>query len=496
MNIIKLFNEEINNKITWVIFIIILSLFFLVQTTTRLHTFEITDEYSYYYEAKLMAEGAVPYKDFIFVHPPLRLYLLFLIGKLFGFQVATLKLLPLFTVVIGVFFIFKLLKEFFGNFEALIGTIIFLSSGDISWWSTISVGIMEALSFSVVGMYFLLKKKYLLGGFIFGLAVLIQTYSFPIFAALLLYTSFEFEGKNLKFKYKRAYKTVLGFLIIFISVIILFTIISNNTYIKQVYITHFLKSPYDKTASDYGTKIDSFLYNYNSNKLLFLLPIFFLFTKKRKELIPFLLVTLFLVLFLFSLKKLIFYYFFMTYPILAIVGSASLTGFFKKFKFGSSIMLILVLLLLTKLFLMPSLSSTYNKYTSPTKPIEEWDTLNIIASHIKNSTSEEELIYGAGDLFIPVIALLSDRKIAGNYVELREEHFKLGLLDLDVMINDLQNLIKQRKLKYLIYYQWYGRSTYIDSHPAYIKNVLGQCDDLMGREIKNRQDRFVILQCY
>ena len=132
--------------------------FFLFIVYKGLALAQPGDENVYYYMAKLIAEGKVPYKDFFYAHPPLHIYILALVYKVFGFNLIALKTVPLISSLITSFFVFKIAKEKFGDYEALVASALFLFSYAVMFNSVFSFGIMTATMFLTIGFYFLAVK--------------------------------------------------------------------------------------------------------------------------------------------------------------------------------------------------------------------------------------------------------------------------------------------------------------------------------------------------
>ena len=105
-----------NNKlIYYLLFVIGISVFVLI-ILRGLITPQPGDENVYYYMGKLVSEGKVPYRDFFYAHPPLHIYLIALIYKVFGFNIIILKLLPLIAILVSAKFIFCIAKNKFGYY--------------------------------------------------------------------------------------------------------------------------------------------------------------------------------------------------------------------------------------------------------------------------------------------------------------------------------------------------------------------------------------------
>ena len=99
--------------LVWFLFAVIVTIFLLVESTH--FNYAVSDENIYYLMGKEAAEGRMPYRDFFFSHPPLQVFLFAAIIKVFGFNFLLLKSTSAVATVISAFFVFKLVKEKFGE---------------------------------------------------------------------------------------------------------------------------------------------------------------------------------------------------------------------------------------------------------------------------------------------------------------------------------------------------------------------------------------------
>ena len=256
------------DKIAYSLLLIFMFLFILIMLKSII-TAQPGDENVYYYLGKLISDGKVPYRDFFYAHPPLHIYVIALIYKIFGFNIIALKAVPLISTLISAFFIFKISKRF-GNSEAIISSLLFLFSYGTMFNSVFSFGINLATMFLVSGVYFLLNRNNpLLSGMLFGLAGITRFLSlipiFVIFAFILLSTK------------KNFLKLLSGFLIIFLAANGLFFLFLGNTYAEQVYKYHLLKS-FD-SSGNFKEYIDII----NLNWILFSSALLFIFIKDKKQ---------------------------------------------------------------------------------------------------------------------------------------------------------------------------------------------------------------------
>ncbi|HEX7500910.1 MAG TPA: hypothetical protein VF524_11495, partial [Polyangia bacterium] len=56
--------------------------------------FVVGDEHMYFYMSLLVSKGKWPYRDFFFSHPPLQLYVMGALYKIFGYSLALSKVVP------------------------------------------------------------------------------------------------------------------------------------------------------------------------------------------------------------------------------------------------------------------------------------------------------------------------------------------------------------------------------------------------------------------
>lgn len=94
-----------------------------------------TDDNIYFYMAARMADGAVPYRDFFFSHPPVHLLVPAAIFKVFGFSVGLAKLIPVMAQTIAALFLYLTLRRS-STTLALIGLLTHLLAYQILMGST------------------------------------------------------------------------------------------------------------------------------------------------------------------------------------------------------------------------------------------------------------------------------------------------------------------------------------------------------------------------
>ena len=295
-------------KKAWVIFFAMIALFIVLESK-GLTNMDPGDEFVYIYSAKMMAEGHAVYKDFFHAHPPLKILLMSLIFKVFGFNLAAFKIIPLLSIIISAYLIFKIMLDLFGRDEAIVSSALFLFSVNVLKYSTYILGVCMTAAFVASGIYHLYKKNYFLSGLFFGFAGITGLYSLPvIFAAMIIL---------LLNKRYNLFRLFAGFSVVFFGVNLLFLVLYGSFFWSSVYLYHFMKTPME------GNTFSVFLSVIISNLMLFLSAALFFFCKKKRLSVVGLMAISYIA-FLLLLNRLFKTYFVILAVLLAIIGGYSI----------------------------------------------------------------------------------------------------------------------------------------------------------------------------
>ena len=177
------------NKAVWILALILL-VFFVVELKGLSH-FDIGDENAYFYMGKLIVDGYLPYRDFFFAHPPLKLLVITPIMALFGFNLIMLKLVPLICTIVTAVFLFMLMRHKFESFSAVLTVVLFLFTKRVMLEATYFLGVNLTAMFVVIGLYFLAVKKRFLSGVFYGVAAVSGLYSVVPFIVILGFLFFK-----------------------------------------------------------------------------------------------------------------------------------------------------------------------------------------------------------------------------------------------------------------------------------------------------------------
>jgi len=473
-------------KKAWIIYSILIIIFFLAEMNGLDH-YDTGDENVYFYMAKLVAEGKLPYRDFFFAHPPLHLFFVSVSYILFGFHLVTLKMVPLLAVIVSSFFLFRLMKERFSSVSALIAVFLFLFSFRVMLEATYFLGVNVTTMFMVIGFYFLFSKKnYFAGGVFFGLAGLTGLYSLPITATIMAYAFFDkiIVHKGAKSLFQNDFtRMIIGFLISFILVNVLFIIIFGSSFIEQVYTYHFLK------PEAAGRQFSVIFEVIRTNWIIFassVLGVFSLaFFRKRKVLFVAALISLAYLVFLTQLSLIFNFYFVLLFPFLAVLGSRGLVGLYsfivKRLHPGRVIRTIAIAI--PALFVIWNVSADI-LYMN-TFDFKDFEGINGVNEFIIRNTDSDDYIFGDASI-APLIALYTGRELAFDMADTNDIVFLSGLGDLSGTLAR----IKSEDVSYVIIRPLEG----IGAIPEAWTFLNENCETGTWLKDKYRGD-FLVLQC-
>src|SRR3989338_7079899 len=233
-------------KAHWIAFFAVILVFVLVEAKGLGHVAP-GDENVYYYMAKSVSEGQLPYRDFFYAHPPLHILIIAAAIKIFGVDFAALKSVDLLALLIASFFLYKTSLEMFKNHLkdehaysiSVLSVIMFLFSFEVMFKATFSMGMNFSLMFLMAGFYFVFTKKYFIGGIFAGLAGLTRPYALaPVFAIFI----FVFIKKIGEGNPKDFFRMALGFFATFGIAIIALASFFGNDFTGPVVKYHLLKA--------------------------------------------------------------------------------------------------------------------------------------------------------------------------------------------------------------------------------------------------------------
>ncbi len=142
------------------------------------------DEHMYFYMSLLVSRGEWPYRDFFFSHPPLQLYIMGALYRLFGYSLALSKAVPSLAAMVSGVHVYLIGRRLVGRLEGVLGTALFLFTFDVLRGSSHFTGANCALAFGLMAAYQALAGRDVLAGALFAIGTFIGVYVAPL--ALML----------------------------------------------------------------------------------------------------------------------------------------------------------------------------------------------------------------------------------------------------------------------------------------------------------------------
>jgi Dolichyl-phosphate-mannose-protein mannosyltransferase len=154
-------------------------LFFALLKVYSLN-FVLGDEHMYLYMSVLVSKGKWPYRDFFFSHPPLQLYVMGALFKVFGYSLVLSKLLPSAAAMVSALHVHLVGRRLVGRIEGLLAATLFLFTYDVLRGSSHFTGANCALALGLAATYQALVGRQVLAGVLFGLGTFTGIYIAPL----------------------------------------------------------------------------------------------------------------------------------------------------------------------------------------------------------------------------------------------------------------------------------------------------------------------------
>lgn len=296
-----------------------ISILILVFFIFKLSNFGIrlSDSNIYFYTGYKLLQGKILYRDIFFTNFPLLPYISSLYFLLMAGNLKLFFLTPVIEVCTVVFLVYQITyKKYEDLFLSLTSSTLYLFSFIILSTSDHQSGVFIASLFAAGSYYFYLNKKYLFTGGFIALALLTKVYFIPILMSYLTIFILENKFKNLQ-------KFLLGGIITSLVIMLPTLFFASSDFIKDVF-------TYSLTRSQGIEKSGIFWFFITHDFVFFVLLIFNLVTLRKNKFFG--LVSLFGILFLLFYKDVYFLYLNFLIPFLAL----SFPEFYKEIneKFG------------------------------------------------------------------------------------------------------------------------------------------------------------------
>lgn len=387
----------------WQIFFVAFTATFFIFLKLKFLVLRFGDENIYFYMAKRLLEGGLPYRDYFLADPPFGVMFMAGVRAIFGNYLMVFRALPVVLEAVSSIFIYLILKHH-KNRLAFLAPFVYLFSFTIMATSDYLTGQLMTL-LMILAFWFYEKEKPIASGIMWSLAVLTKMYVAPVLLGFLAVLIWEKKFKELQ---KIAISGLITTLVVWGP---FFVIAGRDTVLFHTFFMHFKRPP--------GLN-QSNVWNYFLEREWFLLALFAggaVVTRYKKYLwVP-------------PAALFVFFYFFpdIYYNYLAglfffiiLLAFTFLSWLWAKPKLGRPIGF-----LLTAVYAIVLTVSIYD-YRANVFNDGKFPNAREVASYVKTLNSGD--LYGDHTI-TPLVALLSDRKIFNDYIALGSQALDAGVAD-------------------------------------------------------------------
>jgi len=377
----------------------------------------LSDENIYFHMGKLVADGRVPYRDFRFAHPPLKLLPPALVFLVTGYSLLALKLLSVLAANLTALFLFLTLKRALDPFTALVAVAAFLFSFAGLYYTSYYMGTNLTVMFLLIAFHALSRRRDLVSGLSFGLAFMTGVYAVCGIAAAGAYL--------LATERKRLPRVIAGGLVVFVIGNGIGLVLGGTEFLRHVYLFHFLKTE-DPTAPKAAVLMHLALLNPALLSGAALYPFF-----RRKETNALWLAGVITLAFVALYASVHDYYLLLAAPFLAVAAAVTLTGLIGKLRLGpvaGAMVAGTALAVFGALHLGPAERSIEH---SAVPAVEE------MAAIVTGAAPPECVIFGTAEI-APLVALIADRDILLDHVDTNAKTYLTGVANLSRVLAELE----------------------------------------------------------
>ncbi len=205
---------------------------FLFLKTYSFHP-TATDDWIYAYLAQRVSEGAWPYRDFFFAHPPLHLFALVPTLSISGFDVVGVRLSASLGCLAAGICLWRAVRRLGGPWAGLIALFAFLFSMDVLRASSHITGTNLSLAFLSGGAWAFTASRPKIGAALFAAAGLVAFYVLPVAFGIFALHAWR--------QRRRALPSIVVFLAVFVGVQAVVAAPAPSAYLDGVYRYHGMK---------------------------------------------------------------------------------------------------------------------------------------------------------------------------------------------------------------------------------------------------------------
>lgn len=191
-----------------------------------------TDENIYYYMAARMADGAIPYRDFFFSHPPVHLLVPTTVFGVLGFSVGVANAIPVVAQALAGLFLYLTIRPS-SKVLAFVVLVLHFTTYQVLMGSTDMNGENLMTAFLMAALFAAVRGRFFASGLLAGLALGCGLYGLAGVLALAIAAAFHTKKSVARYS--------LGFAAGFGGVMIPFVILGGSGFVEGVFSYHMAK---------------------------------------------------------------------------------------------------------------------------------------------------------------------------------------------------------------------------------------------------------------
>ncbi|MDP2926825.1 MAG: hypothetical protein Q8N65_01665 [bacterium] len=398
-------NQKTKQILEWS-FILLVIIGFLGFKLANL-TFHFGDSNAYFYMAKAMTQGELPYRDFFLADPPFLILFLAGLRLFFGDHLLFYQALPIILESATALILFFLLRKQ-NNPLAFLAPLVYLFSFSVLALSDYLTGVQLVVFLFVLALLFFEQNHPFLSGFFWGLSLLTKLYVLPAFLGFALFVFLEKDRRVLV-------RLINGLVCCLLLVMGPLVLLSFPRVVDDLLIHH-LNRPAGLN------KLEVFTFLFKREWLLIGLAVAgALVNRQKKFLLPFCLTVVFLIFF----PDLYYTYFGSLLPYLVILSLSFVAWLWAKSLVGQDWSIFILILYI--LFLSVSFWYYQQSFFIHGRFLNAIE----VADYLK-TRPETFPLYGSHEV-APLVALLSQKKLLNGYIDTNPQVFASGALDLEIV---------------------------------------------------------------
>lgn len=396
-------------EVSWHLYVLVAAIGLFAGVKLWFLAPRFSDGNVYMYMAKLVADGAVPYRDFFFASPPLIVYAAALVGSMFGFTWHVFGWLPILLSAADAVILYCLGHSFRSRLAGLMAAVAYLFSFAVLATSDFYSGVHVSLTLALVGVFAWQHGRPALGGVLLGLSVLGKLYMGVILGSAVI-------AAGLSRHWRAVLRLLAGGGAVLVVAVALGWWLAGQAFIEQVLLNHLAK-----TEGISKARIAAFFVRHDALLLLgALLPLAARQAVPLFAVVPVVLYTLFWLLW----RDVYYLHLKMLVPWLALLagwGAASLASRWQRLSVGVRRAAVAAVL---AMFIGAGLVS-YVREQSRAAVITN---LTAIVETVEQLTPLEQPLYGDFSV-APLLALAAGRPVFNHYADTNPIYFMVGVFD-------------------------------------------------------------------